>query len=98
MNLTGSSKGTRPEQHDDGFMNNPGLTTTPATYRAKLAGFMCSLALTLLALLDVRRGFLFADYPLRTLFYVFAPSHALMLAAGVTGMFLLHRGLRSRET
>jgi len=59
---------------------------------------MCCLTLTLLALLDVRRGFLFADYPVRTLFYVLTPWHGLMLAAGVAGMFVFHRGLRSRET
>ena len=82
---------------DDPFMNNPALTTTPPSYRAALTGFMCCLVLTLLALLDVRRGFLFADYPVRTLFYVLTPWHALMLAAGAVGMFVFHRGLRSLE-
>ena len=82
---------------DDPFMNNPALTTTPPSYRATLTGFMCCLVLTLLALLDVRRGFLFADYPVRTLFYVLTPSHALTLAAGAAGMWAFHRGLRSRE-
>jgi uncharacterized membrane protein YraQ (UPF0718 family) len=58
---------------------------------------MCCLVLTLLALLDVRRGFLFADYPVRTLFYVLTPWHGLMLAGGAVGMFVFHRGLRSLE-
>jgi uncharacterized membrane protein YraQ (UPF0718 family) len=89
---------TRGDKYlDDPFVNNPALTTAPPSYRVVLAGFMFSLALTLLALLDVRRGFLFVDYPVRTLFYVLAPSHALMLAGGVAGMYASHRGLRSRE-
>ena len=67
------------------------------TYMAVLTGFMTCLALTLLALLDVRRGFLFADYPVRTLFYVLTPWHALMLVAGAAGMFAFHRGLRTRD-
>src|SRR5688572_12360253 len=78
-------------------MTSPGLTTMPAGYRALLTGFVCCLALTLLALLDVRRGFLFADYPVRTLFYVLTPSHALMLATGIAGMLRFHRELRNRE-
>ena len=88
----------RTEHHDDRFMNTPGLTPMPAAYRTALTAFMSCLALTLLALLDVRRGFLFADYPVRTLFFVFTPSHALMLAAGVAGMRWSYRALRSQET
>src|SRR6188508_2325237 len=84
--------------HGHAFMNHPGLATTPTPYRVVLAGFMSSLALTLLALLDIRRGFLFADYPIRTLFYVLAPWHGLMLATGASGMFVFHRRLRSWET
>ena len=82
---------------DDPLVDSPGLTTTSPAYAAVLAGFMCCLALTLLALLDLRRGFLFADYSIRTLFYALTPWHGLMLAAGSTGMFVLHRGLRRRE-
>lgn len=66
-------------------------------YTAVLTGFMGCLALTLLALVDIRRGFLFADYSIRTLFYVLTPWHGLMLAAGAVGMFVFHRGLRNRE-
>ena len=78
-------------------MNSPELTTTPASCRFALAGFMCCLALTLLAPLDVRRGFLLPDYPVRTFFYVFTPSHALIFAAGVEGMPWSYRGLRNLE-
>jgi heme/copper-type cytochrome/quinol oxidase subunit 3 len=50
-----------------------------------------------LTLLDVRRGFLFPAYSVRTLFYVFTPIHGVMLAAGVAGMIACYRGVASRE-
>jgi hypothetical protein len=68
----------------------------PTTYRGLLGGFLLSLALTLLTLVDFRRGFLFAEYPFRSLFYAFNPLHAAMLAAGIAGMFACYRGLRTR--
>lgn len=63
-----------------------------------MAGFILFLVLTLLTLLDCRRGILFADYPVRTLFYVLHPLHALMLASGIAGMFACYRGSRRLET
>ena len=49
-----------------------------AGYAGMLAGFIVFFTLTLLTLLDVRRGFLFAEYAVRTFFYVFTPWHVPM--------------------
>lgn len=68
-----------------------------ATYRALLAASIFFLALTLLTLLDFRRGFLFTAYPVRSLFYVFHPIHILMLAVGIAGMAACYRRLRDLE-
>lgn len=67
------------------------------SYGTFLGGFIAFLALTLLALLDVRRGFLFHVYPVRTLFYVLTPIHGLMLTSGLGGMIACYWGARSRE-
>ena len=64
------------------------------TSRRLTTAFALFLALTLLALLDFRRGFLFAAYPVRTLFYVFNPWQLAMGAAGIVGMLVCHRALR----
>jgi uncharacterized membrane protein YraQ (UPF0718 family) len=61
-------------------------------YRAFIGGFIAFLALTLLTLLDVRRGFLFRVYPVRTLFHVFTPAHGPMLASGLVGMIACYVG------
>lgn len=66
-------------------------------YRGLLTGFVLSLALTLLTLVDFRRGFLFDDYPVRTLFYVFNPVHVVMFALGLAGMSICYRSLRHIE-
>ena len=58
-----------------------------------MPGFIVSFALALLTLLDIRRGVLFAEYPVRTFFLVFTPGHIPMLAAAVAGMFVCYRGL-----
>lgn len=68
------------------------MAGTPAGYRGMMVGFVVFFALTLLTLLDVRRGFLFADYAVRTFFYVFNPAHVPMLAIGIAGMFACYRG------
>jgi uncharacterized membrane protein YraQ (UPF0718 family) len=70
---------------------------TPLSYQVFVAGAVTFLALTLLTVLDVRRGFLFQTYPLRTFFGVFAPIHAVMLAAGAGGMLACYRGAKDRE-
>jgi uncharacterized membrane protein YraQ (UPF0718 family) len=62
-----------------------------------IAGFVLSLALALLALVDFRRGFLFATYPARSLFYAFNPWQVLLFAAGLAGMLVCHRALRQRD-
>ena len=78
---------------------NAGFTSSSrASYMAVLAAFMGCLALTLLAFLDIRRGFLFDDYAVRTLFFVFTPVHVGMLAVGIAGMRTLLQELRRRET
>ncbi len=59
--------------------------------------FVVCLGVALLALVDFRRGFLFAAYPVRTLFYVFNPWQVPLFAAGVVGMLVSFRGLRMRE-
>jgi uncharacterized protein len=66
-------------------------------YRVRLSAFVVFLALTLLTLVDIRRGFLFADYQTRTLFYVFTPWHLLMLAGALSAMGLCYRGLKRDE-
>jgi len=62
-----------------------------------LAGFVLSQALALLALVDFRRGFLFAAYSARSLFYAFNPWQLVLFAAGLAGMFVCHRALRQRD-
>jgi hypothetical protein len=79
-----------------GEVHGRARVANPMTYRGLLGGFLLSLALTLLTLVDFRRGFLFAEYPFRSLFYAFNPLHAAMLAAGIAGMFACYRGLRTR--
>ena len=68
------------------------------TYATFIGGFIVFLAVTLLALLDVRRGFLFEIYSVRTLFYVFTPIHGAMLTSGLAGMIACYRGAASRES
>lgn len=69
----------------------------PAVYRAWLIGFVLSLGLVLLVLVDFRRGFLFGAYPIRSLFYAFNPLQVVMLAVGAAGMVVCYRGLRALE-
>lgn len=80
-----------------GGAHGPGRASDPIAYRGLLTGFVLSLSIALLTLVDFRRGFLFAEYPARSLFYAFNPLHAAMLAAGIAGMFACHRRLRTLE-
>ena len=80
-----------------GYMVEARMAGTPASYRGMMVGFIVFFALTLLTLLDVRRGFLFADYPVRTFFSVFNPVHVPMLAIGIAGMFACYRGANMLE-
>ncbi len=78
-------------------MAEPRAFSISAGYPGILAGFIGFFSLTLLTLLDVRRGVLFAEYPVRTFFYVFTPWHVPMLALGVAGMYALYRALHRLE-
>ena len=62
-----------------------------------LTGFIVSFALALVTLLDIRRGVLFAVYPVRTFFLVFNPWHVPLLLTAIAGMLACHRGLRWRD-
>ncbi len=68
-----------------------------AGYKWSLAGSVAFVALSLLTLVDFRRGFLFTQYPLTTAYFVFNPWHVLMLAAGVAGLWVCHRSLKRYE-
>ena len=63
-----------------------------------IPGFIASLALALLTLLDVRRGVLFAAYPVRTFFLVFNPWHIPMFVVAAAGMLVCYRRLRACES
>lgn len=54
-------------------MTTRGVRTT-LSYQVFVAGAVTFLGLTLLTLLDIRRGFLFESYPVRTFFGVFTPN------------------------
>jgi uncharacterized membrane protein YraQ (UPF0718 family) len=62
-----------------------------------MIGFIVSFALALLTLLDIRRGVLLAEYPVRTFFLVFNPWHVPMLVMAMAGMFACYRGLSRRD-
>ncbi|MBI4199122.1 MAG: permease [Chloroflexi bacterium] len=66
-------------------------------YKGHLAGLVVSLALALLGLVDVRRGFLFPDYALQTPWFAFSPWHLLMLGAGVAGCLVSYRRMKEEE-
>lgn len=66
-------------------------------YRLTLALFVAFLALGLLALVDLRRGFLFDEYMWVTPWYAFARWHLIMFAASIGGLALTYRRLRQRE-
>lgn len=73
--------------------DSPGLNG----YRWSLAIFVAFLALGLLALVDLRRGFLFDEYAWVTPWYAFAKWHLVMFAASIGGVALMYRRLRQRE-
>jgi uncharacterized membrane protein YraQ (UPF0718 family) len=66
-------------------------------YRATLSGLIGCVALTLLTILDIRRGFLFDAYATRSAFYVLHALHLPMLAIGVLGVLVCHSRLRCME-
>lgn len=77
------------------------LKTTPTVpgpflYKLSLSGFVIFLALTLLALVDFRRGFLFTDY-VRSPYSAYHPGQLLILAIGAVGLLLCYQFLKSFE-
>lgn len=81
-----------------GWVKAPGAHQVPVGYRRSLAWFVASLALSLLALVDFRRGFLFPEYATRTPYFAFNPWHVAMLAIGLVGALASYRALRRYES
>ena len=73
------------------------LVRTSAAYRGMMIGLVLSLVLTLLTILDFRRGFLFAAYPVRSVFYAFNPAHVPLLGMGLAGIFACYQGINHLE-
>ncbi len=69
----------------------------PAAYQWSLVTFVAFAALSLLTVVDIRRGFLFTEYVLKTPYFVLNPWHLLMLAIGVAGLLASYQSLRSHE-
>jgi hypothetical protein len=69
-----------------------------STYKWTLAAVVSFLILCLLAIVDLRRGFLFAEYFLKTPYLVLSPLHPLLLAVGLIGLRTSHRTLKRHET
>lgn len=65
---------------------------TRLPYLLCYTGFLAFLALTLLAVVDFRRGFLFATYA-RSPYAAFHPAHLAAAVLGPVGMVLCYRGL-----
>lgn len=70
--------------------------TTPYLYKLSLTGLIIFLALTLLAIVDFRRGFLFAAY-IRSPYSAYHPTQLVMLIVGVAGIVLCYWFLKSFE-
>ncbi|MBI3939832.1 MAG: permease [Acidobacteria bacterium] len=75
----------------------------PAGYKWSLAGCIAFLSVTLLAIVDSRRGFLFTlmpdwgGYPVRTPYLVLNPLQLPMIAIGLAGLLLSYRSLKGYE-
>lgn len=76
----------------------------PIEYLYTLFKCLAFFSLTLMAIVDFRRGFLFADfsqswgYVYKSPFFIFSPLQALLLATGITGLLLSYRALKNQET
>lgn len=64
---------------------------------AYLGGFLLSLMLVLVAFMDMRKGFLFSSYFLKTAWINLHPHQLWMLLMGVTGALVCYRLLRNAE-
>jgi uncharacterized membrane protein YraQ (UPF0718 family) len=71
--------------------------TARGAFRIALAGFLSFLALALLTVVDIRRGFLFTAYPVRTVYAVWTPLHPAMLAVAFAGAFACDAWLKRVE-
>src|SRR5262249_34376068 len=65
-------------------------------YKVVLAGLIVFLAVSLLAIVDFRRGFLFSDYA-RSPYWAFHPAQPIILAISSAGLFVCYRILQSFE-
>lgn len=65
--------------------------------RHSLFAFFTSVALVLLAIVDFRRGFLFATYSAKSPYYAFTPWQLVFLAIGLAGAFSFARGLKRSD-
>lgn len=75
----------------------------PARYQRSLAAFVAFLALTLLAIVDFRRGFLFdlipglGGYVFRTPYFAFSPWHPALFCVGLLSLLFSYHVLRAEE-
>jgi uncharacterized protein len=75
----------------------------PIGYPLSLGTFLAFLALSLLAIVDFRRGFLFTTatglggYSINTPYFVFSPWQGLMLAVGLVGLLASYRSVAAYE-
>ncbi|MEK6221799.1 MAG: permease, partial [Chloroflexota bacterium] len=75
----------------------------PSRYKLTIAGFISSLALTLFALVDIRRGFLFASaegfwgYFSSSPYHVLGVFHIILLAIAIPGMVAFYKLLQAQE-
>lgn len=66
-------------------------------YLFAVVGLVVSVALVLLAVVDLRRGFLLGSYWAVTPYYAFHPVQVVLLVVGLVGGYLAWRRLRSLE-
>ncbi len=69
----------------------------PLIYKLLLAGLVSFSTLCLLALVDLRRGFLFQEYATKTPYFSFSPLHLAMFAVGILGLVLTARAMLEHE-
>lgn len=74
-----------------------------AGYKFSITGFLCSLVISLLAIVDIRRGFIFTSvdgfgaYFARSSYGVLSAVHFLMLAIGAAGMYFFYKRMQAVE-
>ena len=87
-------------------MNSPSVvikSPVPNEYLYTLFKCLAFFTLMLMAIVDFRRGFLFAGfsqpwgYETRTPFFIFSPMQLLLLVIGMGGLMLSYRALKNQE-